>query len=187
VEERHSSKFIEETIRYKNLEWSFSCSHGDRVGHSGRRTSRMPHYHFQMKVGGRVIIDYGSFHIPFNDYDEFCFAVKESKFDRLRDGSIQGAGMQALFDHITPEELVEGMRNATDEKNAQLHVGTLIEADEGTTISGDKIAELYEESRRTGKPMAKLVQRLKNVRVLTIITPGPGVPDIAARKKGKRR
>jgi anthranilate/para-aminobenzoate synthase component II len=33
--------------------------------------------------------------------------------------------------------------------------------------------------------MAKLVQRLKNVKVQTVISPGPGVPEIAARKRNR--
>lgn len=36
VEDKSTTKFIEETIRYKSLEWSFSCSHGDRQGHEDR-------------------------------------------------------------------------------------------------------------------------------------------------------
>lgn len=186
VEEKSSSKFIEETIRYKNIEWSFSSSHGDREGHKDKHEGTMPHYHFQMKVDGNVVINYGGFHVPFSDYDEFCFAVKAGKFDRLEGGNIHGAGMQDLFNHLSPEELVEHMRKATDDNDAQFGVSIMIEADEGTTISGDEIADLMEERERTGVSMAKLAQKLKNVKIQTVITPGPGVPEIAARKKHKR-
>lgn len=185
VEEKSSSKFIEETIRYKNIEWSFSCSHGDRIGHKDKHEGQMPHYHFQMKVDGNVVINYNGFHIPFNDYDEFSFAVKADKFDRLKARHVQGAGMQAMFDHMSPEEIVDSMRYAENEEDAELDVGIMIEADEGTTISGDDIADMLQERKRTGVSMAKLVQRLKNVKVQTIISPGPGVPEIAARKRNR--
>jgi len=185
VEEKSSSKIIEETIRYKNLEWSFSCSHGDRQGHKDSLEGKMPHYHFQMKVDGNVIINYSGFHIPFDDYDEFCFAVKDNKFDRLKSGHIHGAGMQAMFDYISPEELVDNMRHAENEEDAELDVSIMIQADEGTTISGDEIADMLEERKRTGVSMAKLVQKLKNVNVQTIISPGPGVPNIATRKRNR--
>jgi len=185
VEEKSSSKFIEETIRYKNIEWSFSCSHGDRAGHTDKHDGKMPHYHFQMKVNGNVVINYNGFHIPFDDYDEFSFAVKADKFDRLKAKYVQGAGMQAMFDHMTPEEIIDGMRYAENEEDAELDVGIMIQADEGTTISGDDIANMFEERKRTGVSMAKLVQRLKNVKVQTIVSPGPGIPEIAARKKNR--
>ena len=103
VEDRAATKFIEETIRYKNLEWSFSCSHGDRMGHAGTHAGAMPHYHFQMTVDGHVVINYSGFHIPFSDHDEFVFAVKAGKVEALQHHPGRGAGMQALFDSTTPE------------------------------------------------------------------------------------
>lgn len=187
ADEKSASKLIEETIKYKNIEWSFSCSNSDRQGHTDKHEGKTPHYHFQMKVDGNVVINYNGFHIPFNEYDEFCFAVKENKFDRLKSGHVHGAGMQALFDHFTPEELIDCMRSAEDEDSAELNVNVLIQADEGTTISGDEIADMMKEKKRTGVSIAKLAQKLKNVRVQTIISPGPGVPEIAARKKNRPR
>lgn len=186
VEEKSSSKVIEETIRYKNLEWSFSCSQGCFNGIPHSHNGKFPHYHFQMKVDGLVIINYNGFHIPFNEYDDFSFAVKAGKFDRLRAGHIEGIGMQGMFEHFSPEELLDSMRGTDDEtKHGQFNLQTMIEADEGTTISGDEIADLMEESRRTGIPMAKLSKRLKNVRIVTHILPGPAVPEIAARKRNR--
>lgn len=187
VEEKSSSKFIEETIRYKNLEWSFSCSHGDRVGHENSREGKMPHYHFQMRVDEKVIINYGAFHIPFQEYDEFSFAVKEGKIDRLRAGRSYGAGMQDLFDRLSPEELINGMRYTKEEKDADFEVSIMMQAKEGTTISGDEIADLIEERNRTGVSMAKLAQKLKNADVQTIISPGPGIPRIAARTPNRSK
>lgn len=185
VEEKVSSKFIEETIRYKNIEWSFSCSDGDRMGHKDRHEGKMPHYHFQMKIDGNVVINYNGFHIPFREFDDFSFAVKEGKFDRLKSRHIHGAGMQTMFDNITTDEFVDNMRQAENEADAQLDVEIMIKADEGTTISGDDIANLLEERKRTGVSMAKLVKKLKNVEVQTIISPGPGVPEISKREGGR--
>jgi hypothetical protein len=185
VDERSSSKIIEETIRYKNLEWSFSCGKGCFKGIEHSRSGNFPHYHFQMKVDGLVVINYGGFHIPFHDYDFFCFTIGRGEFDRLKAAHVHGAGMQTLYDHMTPEELVDSMRRAENEDEAQFHVSTMITADEGTTISGEDIAELMEERKRTGESMAKLVRKLKNVSVQSVITPGPGVPEIAARRKSR--
>ena len=185
IEEKSPSKFIEETIKYKNIEWSFSCSHGDREGHKEKHKGKMPHYHFQMKIDGNVMINYNGFHIPFTEYDEWFFAVKENKFDRLKTRPIYGAGMQTMLDHINPEDIVDNIKYTEDQENAELKVDIMLEADEGTTISGDDIADMIEERKRTGVSMAKLAQRLKNVKIQTIISPGPGVPEIAARDKNR--
>lgn len=188
AEDRPRGKVIEETIKYKNIEWSFSCSEGCLRGgrHKNSRGEPVPHYHFQMKLNGNVIISYGQFHIPFSDYDHFCFAVARGEFDRLRGGHIEGVGMQGLYEHMTPEELLNAMIAADDEDTAQFRTQTLVTADEGTTISRSDLADLFEEHKRTKVPMAKLMQRLKNVSAQTYITPGPGVPEIAARKPNRR-
>lgn len=189
VEEKSSTKVIEETVRYQNIEWSFSCSHGDMAGHKGAHDGQMPHYHFQMTVDGKVVINYNGFHIPFSDYDLFCFAVARGEFDRLKGGHIEGAGMQALFDHFSPEELLDQMQKNPDddESRMQFNIQTMITADEGTTISGSDLADIFEEHNRTGVPIAKLIRRLKNVGATSIITPGPGVPEIAARTPNRNK
>ncbi|MFA5841883.1 MAG: hypothetical protein WC835_02910 [Candidatus Paceibacterota bacterium] len=188
VEERSPSKIIEETIRYKNIEWSFSCSKNDMRGHASSHEGTVPHYHFQMKIDGQVVINYNSFHIPFSDYDHFCFAVESGKFDRLKGGHIEGAGMQTLFDRFTPEELLDLMKKSPDddESKMQYNIQTMLTADEGTTMSGDDIADIIDEHNKTGVPIAKLIRKLKNVSATSIITPGPGVPEIAARTPNRQ-
>ncbi|MEX0909811.1 MAG: hypothetical protein WDZ75_00785 [Candidatus Paceibacterota bacterium] len=189
ADERNPNKIIELTVKYQNIEWSFSCSQNDFSGHSGGEHSRKPHYHFQMKQDGQIFIKYRDHHMPFNDYDEFAFAVERGDFPRLGHKKIEGAGMQALFDHMTPEELLMGMKNANENSLAQqLRVQTLVEADPGTTISGDQVADLMEESKKTGVPMARLIkENVKNVSATTYITPGPAVPEIAERKPRSRK
>jgi hypothetical protein len=183
VEEKSCSKVIETTIKYNNLEWSFSCSESDFEGHKNKSQGKEPHYHFQMKKNGFVVINYNEFHIPFNDYDEFSFAVKEGKFEKIKGGHVHGAGMQTYFDNVSPEEILDKMVTADDETKAQFHVGTMVEADEGTTISGDEIEAMIKESKKTGIPVSKLLRNLKNAKVVTYIEPGPGVPELAKRKK----
>jgi len=191
VTERSSSKLIEETIAYKNLEWSFSCSDGCMRGntHKDKNAEPISHYHFQMRVNGNVVISYGQFHIPFHEYDHFCFAVARGEFDRLKRGHIEGAGMQALYERFSPKELLDRMVAVDDgkEDTAQFRTQTLVTADKGTTISGDDIADIIEEHKRTKVPIAKLIRHLKNVTAKSHITPGPGIPEIAARKRRKKK
>ncbi|MFA5986505.1 MAG: ATP-binding protein [Parcubacteria group bacterium] len=187
VEEKTSSKKIELTIRYKNLEWSFSCAESDFSGHQDSHEGKMPHYHFQMKLDDRVIINYGGFHIPFHDEDFFGFSISEGKIPRLGYKHIHGAGMQELLDNFSPDELLDQMIRAENYDDAQLHTSTLVEAAPGTTISGTDIANLYKEHKETGIPMAKLIKKLPNVKAMSVISPGPGVPDLAKRTSRRRK
>jgi hypothetical protein len=46
------------TAKHKDLEWSISCGKGDYDGHeSENEQSKKPHYHFQMRIGGKPFID----------------------------------------------------------------------------------------------------------------------------------
>lgn len=185
VKEKSSKKIVENTIKYKNYEWSFSCSEGDFKGHPNSQLGNMPHYHFQMRIDGKIFISYSNFHIPFTEYDLWVFAAKRGEFGKIRPLSFFDIGMQGVLDEIPPEQLLEGMQTALHEEQATFHMSTMVEAAPGTTISGDDIASLIEESKKTGVPMAKLIRKLGNVTATTIITPGPGVPEIAGRKDGR--
>lgn len=184
--EKNPAKLIEETIKYKKMEWSFSCSQGDYDGHEDKHDGQMPHFHFQMKSDGYVLINYGGFHVPFNEYDHFVFAIKHGNIDKLKYDYSYGAGVQSLMERLTPEALLNGMKNSPkDIEDGEFHLSTSIEADPGTTISGDEIADLIKESKETGIPLAKLVRKLKNVKIVTLIIPGPAIPKIAGRKPRK--
>jgi len=182
AEEKNPSKFIETTIKYRNLEWSFSCSRGDFQGHKDRREGRCPHYHFQMKRDGNIVINYNAFHISFNDDDDFYFAVERGEFDRIKAGHVHGAGMQTMMENFSPQEIIDSIKNAGDESVAQFRVQTLVRAEEGTTILGDDLVDIMKESKETGIPISKLIQKLKNVKIQSFISPGPAVPEIAVRK-----
>lgn len=188
TEEQSSSNFIEETITYKNLEWSFSCSQNDRKGHEGTKSGSSPHYHFQMKVNGNVIINYSAFHLPFTDYDEFSFAVEAGKINNIVSTNTYSAGMQDIVDLFSEYDFEDDILQYTeDASNAAFHTDIIIEAEPGKTISGDHVADLLEERRQTGQSFVKLAKKLKNVKVSSITTPAEAVPEIAKRKGRKRK
>ena len=185
VEEKSSKKFIEETIKFKNLEWSFSCADSDRKGHEKAHKGSMPHYHFQMKVDGSVTINFNAFHIPFTDFDEFSFAVEAGKLDRLKAKRTRDAGMQTVFDHLEEEAFGDALTYTTDEASEALNTEILIQANPGSTISGKDIADLLQERERTGLSMAVLAKRLSNATVQSFTSPGDGVPKMAQRSGGR--
>lgn len=187
VEEGKSTNIIDLTIRYKNLEWSFICSENDKQGHPGTEEGKNPHYHFQMKKDGHVVINYNGFHLPFTDYDNFCFAMTDGKFDKLRASDGKAAGIQTILDNTAPEDIINNITHSDSEEDALFKNDILIEAEEGHTISGDEIADMIEEREKTGVPLAKLVEKLKNVRLTRIISPGPAVPEKSQRTPNRRK
>lgn len=94
-------------------------------------------------------------------------------------------GVGDALERIEPELLLDSMRNTDDPSTATFNVQTAVMAKPGTTISGDDIAALIEESRETGVPIAKLVDRLDNVQTMVQILPGDGIPEAAPRAGGR--
>jgi len=183
-DETSGNKKIEFTIKYKNFEWSLSCSKFDFRGHD-KTYGNFPHYHLQMKIDGNIFIKFGDFHIPFNDEDLFTFQALEEAPDKFRYVETRGAGMQAVFDGFSPEELLNFMKTTDNYENAAYRLQTIVMAQPGKTISGDNIAKLAKESRETGVPMAKLLKKL-DANIKTIISPGEGVPELKKRTPKKR-
>ena len=186
VAEKTSSKIIEQTIRYKNIEWSFSCTENDRSGHKNTNSGKNPHYHFQMKVGDNVIIRFSDLHAPFHDYDFYCFAIKDGLFPKLGYQHVHAASVQTLIDTLEPEVLLDHLSSAgDDESKAMFHTDTLIEASGEGGLPMNEILALQKEAKRTGKTLASLLQKskLKNVSATTIITPGEAIPKLAKRKQ----
>ena len=64
-----NSKLIELTLKYEHLEWAFSCTESDYLGHATTQHARHAYYHFQMRVYGHAFIGYNDFHVPFKEMD----------------------------------------------------------------------------------------------------------------------
>lgn len=185
MEETNPNKLFEYTIKYKNFEWSFSCSSKDLAGHKLSFSGKSPHYHFQMRIDGRPFINYANFHIPFTDEDLFQLPILLDMVNEAKYTHTHGTGMQEMMS-IDPEILLNFMQKADDETNCIYNIQALIEAEPGKTLSGNEIADLFKKSKELNVPIAKLIKELKNVgSATTFIMPGPRVPRQAGRKKGE--
>ncbi|MEE2526490.1 hypothetical protein V0U79_08940 [Hyphobacterium sp. HN65] len=188
VAEKSSDKFIEHSIRFRNLEWAFSCAQSDRQGHASSQHGQNPHFHFQMQIDGRPFIRFNSFHLDFREYDEFCFAVKAGRFKRLRGGHFCGAGMQDLIDRVSPETLIELSTASDDPKNAAFDISTLIVAPAGERLTGDALRKIIETRKKTGRSFASIVRdEHPAVGGTTIISPGEGVAPMRRRSSSRGR
>ena len=189
-EEKNPDKVFEYTIQYKNLEWSFSCSKGDLAGHrfAFRKEARSPHYHFQMRIDKKPFIDYGNLHILFTEEDLWHLPIMLGMVEKAGYANYYGAGMQDMMTKIDPEELLASMQKSDDQQEGVYNLQTLIEAEPGKTLSGTELAEIFKKHKETGLPIARLIRDMKNIgQATTYITPGPRVPEQAARKSGEKK
>lgn len=183
-----SGKFIELTIKYKEFEWALSCGDGDYVGHKESASdARRPHYHFQMRVNRAAFIKYNDFHVPLSRMDVVNLEAIRTAPDRIKSGFFGGEGMGDVLNDYTIDEVVKRGIAATDEENPPIKLDSIVIADEGSSISGDELADLFEEARAKKITVSSLLDKLPNVRVTTIVSPGPGVAEQAPRQGGRRR
>ncbi len=83
-EEGSGNKLFEVTIKYKNIEWSFSCAKSDYMGHEKSQHSKHAHYHFQMRVDNRPYINFNDFHLPFSEMDILHIETMHSQSARVK-------------------------------------------------------------------------------------------------------
>lgn len=183
--EKSEKKIFETTIKYKHLEWSFSCSPSDLEGHKNSPVANFPHFHFQMRMNKRPFIDYSDFHVPFKDEDIWKLSMIHQNELPFQHQFTHGEGMQSILHEEFLENILDNSVRAENEEEASFRFDTIVMAKPGETISGDEIAALIEESKKTWEPLSKLVKRL-DANVQTIVTPGDGVPAIAERTKTNR-
>ena len=185
VAERNSNKVIEETIKYKKIQWAFSCSKTDLKGHVNKNHGTKPHFHFEMRINDKIFIKFNKYHFDFTEKDLCDLYVLEKRPEKFKAHSLYGMGMQDLFDeNIDANSIIDNTRKADDYQSATFEMQTLLMAPKGKTISGDKIADILKKHKNTGIPLAKLVQSL-NVHQQTLISPGEGVIKMSQRTKRK--
>jgi hypothetical protein len=187
-EEQGEGKIIQETIKWKHIEWSFECAQNDFKGHGGTQ-SNFPHYHFQMRINGQQFINYNDFHIPFSKDDELKLQLmQDEESDFIHTFAGAGAGMQDAM-KLDINKIFDSADFRGDELSGVFHFQSIIQAPNG--IDGEIIDEAYEESRKTGKSVAKIMRdKLKNddtVSIISIGSPADSVPDIAKRTEHKKR
>jgi hypothetical protein len=183
--EEGTGKKFEVTIRYKKIEWSFSCSDSDYVGH---RNHRYPHFHFQMREEARQFINFNDEHIPFLKDEIFAIEAMRKYPDKVKTKFLFGEGMNDILLDETVEELISIPRSTeTKSENAAFKLDSFAIADEGTTISGDDLYEIIQEAKAKKVPVASLLHKLPNANVRVVVTPGPGVVEQAVRSGGRRK
>lgn len=184
--EEGTGKLIELTIRYRNLEWSFSLGESDYFGHHTSQHAKDPHYHFQMRIDRHPFINYNDFHIPLSEGDILSIEAHRNLPEMVKHKFPGGEGMADILNAQTAETLVRHGVAAGDEHEAMLTLDTLIMADEGTTISGNDLYNLIQEAKKKKVTVSSLMHKLPNAHTQVYITPGPGVVAQASRSGRKK-
>jgi hypothetical protein len=135
-----SGKLVELTVRYKNLQWSFSCSASDLSGHDGGgEHSKRSHWHFQMHVDDKPFIRYNDFHSALSERDVGLLEHMRNNPGKVRKRFAGGTGMGDVLDASTLEQVVAMGRSATKDdeaKAAPVELNTIMIAEPGKTIKG---------------------------------------------------
>jgi hypothetical protein len=182
-EEGTGTKLIELTIRYRNLEWSFSCAESDYLGHKTSQHAKHPHYHIQFRIDKRPFIKYSDLHLPLTEGDILSLEAKRHLPHIVKQKFPYGEGMSDVLNDNTVEVLInDSGGGSTSPEDAALIFDTLVMADEGTTIKGQDFYNLIQEAKAKGVTVASLMHKLPNVSARVFVTPGPGVVEQAPRK-----
>jgi hypothetical protein len=184
-EESTGTKMFELTIRYKNLEWSFSCAESDYLGHEASTYASHPHYHLQMRVDGRSFINYGDYHLPLSKMDIINIEAMQA-FPLYKQGFSHGEGMHDVLTNISPDFIVKKTTSEGNYEDAPFRIQTLLVADEGTTINGDDLNAIIQEARSRKVTIASLMHKIPNASARVVVSPGPGVVEQAPRSRGRR-
>jgi len=186
-EERSNGKIIETTIKWNNIEWTFNCSASDYSGHGGN--SNFPRYHFQMRVDGRPFISFNQHHVPFSENDLFNIDLLHQKPEIISHSyGPAGLGMQDAVD-ADPEDILQYAVSVNNKEDATYHIQSIIMSkDKDIPIKGEGIQAMVQESKKTGKPLASLIDKYfdNTVTSETIISPVDTIPNIAKRN-GRRK
>lgn len=186
-EEGTGTKLVELTIRFRNLEWSFSCAETDYQGHQTSQHAKHPHYHLQMRLDQRPFANFSDFHLPLHEGDILSLETKRRLPEIVQHKFPHGEGMADVLNDGTVEALVLHGVSAQSEDEGTLKIDTIAVAEGGATISGDDLYEIIQEAKAKGVTVASLMHKLKNAKTQVFVSPGPGVVEQAprtGRKKG---
>ncbi|MDP3483773.1 MAG: hypothetical protein Q8S05_10750 [Sulfuricella sp.] len=185
-DEGTGTKLFEVTIKYKNLEWAFSCAESDYQGHATSQHAKHQHYHFQMRLDRKQFINYGDFHVPFSEIDVINIEAMRARPDKIKQRFSFGEGMNDVLNDSTVEHIVNATLPGDATEEAPFKIDTFAMAEEGKTISGDVLYEIIQEAKAKNITVASLMHKLPNARTRVIVTPGPGVVEQAPRSGRKK-
>lgn len=185
LKEEGTGKLFEVTIKYKHLEWSFSCSESDYQGHQGSIKGDFPHYHFQMRVDKRPFVNFNRNHMPFSEMDVINIEAMRASPEKVKQHYTFGNGISETFNSEVIHEVLNNVSAAENEDEAMYSIDSYVTADEGSSIRGEDLYKIIQEAKSKGVTVASLLHKLPNSSTEVIVGPGPGVVEQATRPSRK--
>jgi hypothetical protein len=159
VEEGDANAVFHWSATYKHIKWTFICNKSDLAGHD-TAGANFPHYHIEIKLSGQSFVRFNDFHAPFSDEDLFNLKCNDDeRFPIKQSFGAYGAGMKDAFS-IPPEMILSESTATEDEDKAVYHIQTIIRAEKGQRIKGERVAEMIRRSKETGQPMAHFAREM---------------------------
>lgn len=183
--EESGTKVFEVTIRWKHLEWGFSCAESDYQGHERSQHFNYPHYHFQMRQNKSIFIKYNDFHLPFSEMDIINIEAVRAHPDLIRQRFPFGEGMTDVLCDGELEYIITSTEPTDNEDEGTFRLNSIAIVEEGKTLDGNQINMLIQEAKAKGVTVASLIHKLQNANTQIIVSPGPGVVEQAPRGKKK--
>ncbi len=181
--ENLTNVIVQTTIRFRNIEWSLSCSNSDYEGHSDSNFGTNPHYHLQMMVDNKPFIGYNDFHIEFTDYDLGIFEFKRQIPECNTSKPHFGSGQSLIDDPEVQELLIKKGRVAENEETAPFMRNIAIKLPKDAK-SKKIFDEALIESNETKVPLDMILKRvLPDVEVSVKKTLGKGALKKKIRSK----
>lgn len=175
----------QETIKYKQIVWTFWVKEGDLSGHITGET-KFPHYHLHMTIEGMQFINFGDMHIPLSEWDIFNIHGYRGKYPKFVFKVPHGETYSDFFNHVDTEKLVKSMKSTKDESKAQFHLNTLVTAKDDKGIKNEDINKMFAEHKRTGIPLAVLAEKLGGT-TTTYIEPANLIEPVLRNKSKSGR
>ena len=136
-----------------------------------------------MLVDGLPFIKFNDFHIPFSKED--LFNIELLKQDNVLLRNSQAPGMTDILEDSEMLKMIDEYCTISEnEEDASLNFGTMIQMPEGKTMSGEEIAKIFKESKRTRRPIRHLMkEHFPDASIISEVTAADGVPEKKKRKK----
>lgn len=186
LKDEGTGKLFEATIKYKNIEWSFSCAESDYQGHVGSTKGYYPHYHFQMRIDKRPFINFNRNHMTFSEMDIINIEAMRANPSKIKQRYTFGEGISETFNDEVIHQVLNSANSTSNEEEATYSINSIVAADEGKSIRGDDLYEIIQEAKAKGVTIASLLHKLPNSSTEVIVEPGPGVVEQAPRTAGKK-
>lgn len=153
----HPNRHYECTIRYKIWEWSISIGKSDYIGHGNSKNGSKPHFHLQITKNGQPFLNFGDAHVLFTQEDLWNFAMIEQDLMTFDPG--YGAGLEALQDDKTQEQIPEWLSQSNDEENAPFRTQTFIDT---RNLDPSIFKEVIRMHNETEMVMPAIIEKLNN-------------------------